>query len=88
MAISPKQIAARALAANMTAFLDAARKDLFNHSEGRGGSKLIKAQRAEEFVVKISLPFVQKIEKLTKRKIGKSVAQSIEEQDEKDGADF
>ena len=87
MALSPKQIAVRAIFKNLQQFIDASKASTADFAEGR--SAVIKAEKAREQVDNVCKPFIQKIEKLMKRKLGKSVAQQIEEQDAADdGADF
>jgi hypothetical protein len=86
MALSPKQIATRAIFKNLQQFIDAAKASTPDFAEGR--SSVIKAEKAREMVDNVCRPFVQKIEKLVKRKLGKSVAEEIDAADEKDNADF
>lgn len=86
MALSPKQIAAKAVFHNLPKFLEMCRNSTADFAEGRTAA--VKASKAREQVDNIAAAFVAKMEKLTKRKLGKSVAEQIDEADAKDGADF
>lgn len=86
MALSPKQMAAKAVFHNLSKFIELCKDSVPDFAEGR--KNLVKEQKAAEMVDKIVSPLVIKIERLCKRKLGKSVADQIEEQDKADKADF
>lgn len=87
MALSPKQMASKAIFHNLQKFIDTCKESAPDFAEGRKNP--VKEQAAAAMVDKIMNPLVIKIERLCKRKLGKSVAQQIEEQDAADDkADF
>lgn len=91
MALSPKQIASKAVIAALPQFINDAKDGVDKYITGRG-NKIVKSQKAKEQVDKILAGFKAKMDKLGKKL--KSVAEQIEEQDNidsahpSDGADF
>lgn len=80
MALSPKQLAVKALFPHIGKMIASAIADVDGLADGRGGSsRLLKGVKAKEQIHKICAPFVAKMEKLADQKIG---------EDADDGAGF
>lgn len=87
MAFSPKQIAARAVFKHLPKLIEDAKASCPEIDDARRKNP-IKHQKASEMVDKILKPLIVKMERLCKRKLGKSVADEIDEADKADKADF